>query len=168
GRGSCGGPDRSADPSHAVGAAHAAWNLLACELPPHFLFMGTRAPLLACILGARSGPLVDAGYRVGGIGDGDRARRGGTAERAAELWPPLYCGAAMPAYGCCANTLHPLVLGPAPPFARRPPRAQHIRGLAVDAVRGVHAQGTLRHLVHSRRAHPGVELGHGRRHVLPY
>src|SRR5256884_8599383 len=37
GRGSCGGPDRSADPSHAVGAAHAAWNLLACELPPHSL-----------------------------------------------------------------------------------------------------------------------------------
>src|SRR6266566_1948902 len=121
---------------------------------------GTRAQTLACILGARSGPLVDAGYRVGGIGDGDRARRGGTAEQAGELWPPLYCGAAMPAYGCCANTLHPLVLGPAPPFARRPPRAQHIRGLAVDAVRGVYAQGALRHLVHSRRAHPGVELGH--------
>src|SRR2546429_7777482 len=37
GRGSCGGPDRSADPSHAVEAAHAAWNLLACELPPHSL-----------------------------------------------------------------------------------------------------------------------------------
>src|SRR6266566_1145976 len=92
---------------------------------------------------------------------------GGRAEQAVELWPPPYCGAAMPAYGCCANTLHPLVLGPAPPFARRPPRAQHIRGLAVDAVRGVHAQGALRHLVHSRRAHPGVELGHRGGHVLP-
>src|SRR5438132_3220927 len=54
---------------------------------------GTRAQTLACILGARSGPLVDAGYRVGGIGDGDRASRGGTAEQAAELSPPLYCGA---------------------------------------------------------------------------
>src|SRR5207245_8080111 len=94
---------------------------------------GTRDQTLACILGARSGPLVDAGYRVGGIGDGDRARRGGTEERAAELWPPLYCGAAMAAYGCGANTLHPLVLGPARPCARRPPRAQHIRGVAVAA-----------------------------------
>src|SRR3989442_14580119 len=36
--------------------------------------------------------------------------------------------------------LHPFVLGPAPPFPRRPPRAQHIRGLAVDAVRGVPPQ----------------------------
>src|SRR5689334_24121142 len=41
-----------------------------------------------------------------------------------------------------------------------PPRAQHVRGLAVDAVRGVYAKGALRQLVHSRRAHPGVELGH--------
>src|SRR2546426_2852069 len=88
---------------------------------------GTRAPPLACILGARSGPPADAGYRVGGIGDDDRARRGGTAEQAAELWPPLYCGAAMPAYGCCANPLHPLVLGPAPSFPRRRGLAQHPR-----------------------------------------
>src|SRR2546422_8489440 len=64
--------------------------------------------------------------------------RGGAApaEQAAELWPPPYCGAAMPAYGCCANPLHPLVLGPAPSFPRRPPRTEHVRGLAVDAVRG--------------------------------
>src|SRR6266700_7853355 len=53
---------------------------------------GTGAPPLACILGARSGPLVDAGYRVGGIGDDDRAmggRQGGTGCRtvaAALLW----------------------------------------------------------------------------------
>src|SRR5438105_14774171 len=33
-------------------------------------------------------------------------------------------------------------------FTRRAPCV--IRGLAVDAVRGVHAQGALRHLVHSR------------------
>src|SRR3989454_11720493 len=128
---------------------------------------GTRAPPLACILGARSGPPADAGYRVGGIGDDDRARRGGTAEQAAELWPPLYCGAAMPAYGCRATPLHPLVLGPAPSFPWRPPGAEHVRGLAVHAVRGIHTQGALRHLVHSRRAHPRVELRHGRGHVLP-
>src|SRR5207247_11241171 len=39
---------------------------------------GRRAASLACVLGARSGPLVDAGYRVGGLGDNDRARRGGS------------------------------------------------------------------------------------------
>src|SRR5438046_10090297 len=88
---------------------------------------GTRAQTMACILGARSGPLVDAGYRVGGIGDGDRARRGGTAEQAAELWPPLYCGAAMRAYRCCATTLHPLVHLPDPPCSRQQPREAHIR-----------------------------------------
>src|SRR5947199_7583058 len=95
--------------------------------------------------------------------------RGGAApaEQAAELWPPPYCGAAMPAYGCCANPLHPLVLGPAPSFPWRPPGAEHVRGLAVHAVRGIHTQGALRHLVHSRRAHPRVELRHGRGHVLP-
>src|SRR5438034_2857817 len=73
----------------------------------------------------------------------------------------------MPAYGCCANPLHPLVLGPAPSFPWRPPGAEHVRGLAVHAVRGIHTQGALRHLVHSRRAHPRVELRHGRGHVLP-
>src|SRR5438034_9116549 len=72
--------------------------------------------------------------------------RGGAApeEQAAELWPTPYCGAAMPAYGCCANPLHPLVLGPAPSFPWRPPGAEHVRGLAVHAVRGIHTRSEER------------------------
>src|SRR3990172_1890993 len=55
--------------------------------------------------------------------------------------------------------LHPLVLGAAPAFARCPPRAQHIGGLAVDAVRRVDTQHAVYHLVHAGRAHPGVHRG---------
>src|SRR5439155_13006850 len=43
--------------------------------------------------------------------------------------------------------LHPLVPRPAASFPRRPPGAHDVRGLAVDTIRGIHAQGALRHLV---------------------
>src|SRR6266566_9972723 len=70
--------------------------------------------------------------------------------------------------GACYPGLHPLVLRSAPSLARGPPWAQHVRGLTVDAVRGIHPQGALPHFVDSGRAHPGVELGHRGRHIIPY
>src|SRR2546427_2223444 len=66
------------------------------------------------------------------------------------------------------RSLHPLVLRPAASFSRRPARPQHIGRLAVHAIGRVHPQPPVHQLVHARRAHVGVELGHLRGDVPPH
>src|SRR5262249_48284325 len=53
--------------------------------------------------------------------------------------------------------LHPLVLRPAAALSRGPARSQHVRGLAVYAVRRVDPQAAVRRFVYARRTNVGVE-----------
>src|SRR5882762_3827879 len=66
-----------------------------------------------------------------------------------------------------ASSLHALVLRPAPPLPRGPPRSQHVRRLTVDAVRRVDSQYAVHLFVDPRGADVCVEPRRLRGYVLP-
>src|SRR5687768_901092 len=66
--------------------------------------------------------------------------------------------------GAAFPPLHPTITRAAAAFTRRPSGPDHVGGLAVDAVRGVHDQAVTLALVDACGAHVLVEVRDLRRH----